>query len=153
MSWYILRWKRTLDFKGRSRRKEYWMSFLFDVIILIALTVLGSFIGLGEILPWIYSVAIIVPNLSCTIRRIHDIGKSGYFILMLAPTYIFQILEAFGLSMGVTSGSLEIFLIGGYLVAAGCCLTIFVFTFINGQSGDNKYGIDPKAEDRIIESI
>ncbi|MEG1416114.1 MAG: DUF805 domain-containing protein, partial [Clostridium sp.] len=90
MSWYILRWKRTLDFKGRSRRKEYWMSFLFDVIILIALTVLGSFIGLGEILPWIYSVAIIVPNLSCTIRRIHDIGKSGYFILMLAPTYIFQ---------------------------------------------------------------
>jgi len=65
------------NFNGRSRRSEYWWVCLFNMIV-------GFIIGM--ILPdfsWIWSVIILVPTLSLCVRRLHDIGKSGWWYLVV----------------------------------------------------------------------
>jgi uncharacterized membrane protein YhaH (DUF805 family) len=89
MSWFILAWQRATDFSGRSRRKEYWYFSLFNCIVLLFLLLFAipfsanekpSMLPLGLLAA--YSLVIMVPGLAVTIRRLHDIGKSGwwYFI-------------------------------------------------------------------------
>lgn len=77
---------RFADFQGRSRRSEYWWSSL--TIALIGSIVSGI---LGEY-SWIWSVLILVPSLSICIRRLHDIGKSGWWYLINFIPLIGQII-------------------------------------------------------------
>lgn len=78
------------NFEGRARRKEYWMFFLANIIISF---VLGFVLGLvfalisPSLAPLvnIYSLAVLVPSIAVAIRRMHDIGKSGWYILI--PIY------------------------------------------------------------------
>lgn len=71
-------------FTGRARRKEYWYFVLFHVIILIILNVISAAMG-SKILVNLYNLAVLVPALAVTARRMHDVGKSGWF--MLIPIY------------------------------------------------------------------
>ncbi|MEF9952141.1 MAG: DUF805 domain-containing protein [Clostridium sp.] len=148
MKWYILRWKRTFDFSGRSRRSEYWMSFLFDIIFIVALVIVDMVLNLGTILPSIYSIVIFLPNLSCTIRRIHDIGKSGFYYLLQVPFIILSKLEDFNIIPIDRNTDSPIYMLA-FFVFGALSLVIFVFTFINGEVGDNKYGKDPKELDLV----
>ncbi|MEI6866340.1 DUF805 domain-containing protein [Flavicella sp.] len=85
MNWYLIVLKKYADFKGRARRKEYWMFVLFNMIISMILSVLDSTIGLSVGISMIYSIAVMVPGISVGIRRMHDVGKSGWFLLF--PIY------------------------------------------------------------------
>jgi uncharacterized membrane protein YhaH (DUF805 family) len=92
MAWYLLAWQRATDFNGRSRRTEYWMFQLFNFLAALALGLLAFASGtlFGEkdgfnvfaICMGMFGVVSFVPALSITIRRLHDIGRSGwwYFI-------------------------------------------------------------------------
>ena len=68
------------DFKGRSRRSEYWWFALFNMIVGFILgAVLSDF-------SWIWELAVLVPSLALCVRRLHDVGKSGwYYLWMLLP--------------------------------------------------------------------
>ena len=88
MNWYLQALKKYADFSGRARRREYWFYILFYVIILIVLMVIDGFIGtqiagagLG-ILTCIYALAVLIPTLAVTVRRLHDTGRSGWWILI-----------------------------------------------------------------------
>lgn len=87
MNWYIKVLKQYADFDGRARRKEYWMFILFHMIISYGLQILGgiaeSMLILG--LAGVYSLAVIIPSIAVGVRRMHDQGKSGWFILI--PIY------------------------------------------------------------------
>lgn len=76
--------KKFAEFSGRSRRKEYWMFFLFNIILFIISSGLDAMLGMG-IFGMIVSLALLVPGLAVAIRRMHDVGKSGWFILI--PIY------------------------------------------------------------------
>lgn len=95
MNWYLNVLKNNYaNFEGRARRKEYWMFTLINALIFIVLFVLislsmdsytGEMNSVGyvvTILMLIYSLGIIIPSIAVTIRRLHDIDKSGwwYFI-------------------------------------------------------------------------
>lgn len=86
MNWYTQVWKNGLKFSGRARRSEYWYFLLFNLIISFGLLAIDMLIiGLGEgISPlyWIYSLAAIIPSLAVTVRRLHDTGRSGWWILI-----------------------------------------------------------------------
>jgi uncharacterized membrane protein YhaH (DUF805 family) len=81
------------DFNGRARRKEYWMWTLYYTIVLLFAMVLDNVLGLnfelfGQDLGygWLYvTVAIthFIPGLGIVIRRLHDVGKSGWFYLII----------------------------------------------------------------------
>lgn len=79
--------KKAFVFNGRSRRKEYWMFVLFSTLISIVLSIVDTVAGLElaegmGILGGLFSILIIIPTISVTIRRLHDIGRSGWWILL-----------------------------------------------------------------------
>ena len=89
MAWYLLAWQRATDFSGRSRRKEYWYFQLFNGIVMIFLglfAVAFSDQGKPAMIPFglmfTYGFVVFVPSLAVTIRRLHDIGKSGWWYLI-----------------------------------------------------------------------
>ena len=87
MSWYLAVLKKYAVFSGRARRKEYWFFILFNLIITIVLTMIdGAMGGLGEggigILSGIYSLAVFLPSLAVTIRRLHDTDRTGWWFLI-----------------------------------------------------------------------
>jgi uncharacterized membrane protein YhaH (DUF805 family) len=88
MNWYLAVLKKYAVFGGRARRMEYWMFFLFNFIISFAIGFLESIIGSPMILSTIYSLAVFVPGLAVTVRRLHDTGKSGWWILIAFVPFV-----------------------------------------------------------------
>lgn len=80
MNYFIAALKKYADFSGRARRKEYWMFALSAVIVSIALTIVDAFIGF-PILSSLFSLGIIVPSLAVGVRRLHDTGRSAWWLL------------------------------------------------------------------------
>lgn len=91
MNWYLKALKQYADFKGRARRKEYWMFFLFNIIFAILAALIDNLVGTASpelgygIFYGIYALAVLIPGLAVTVRRFHDVGKSGwmYFIILI----------------------------------------------------------------------
>lgn len=73
---------RFSDFKGRSTRSAYWYAILMNFIVSLALGILAGLVDVLSILSTIYSVVLIIPGLSLTIRRLRDVGKNPWWILI-----------------------------------------------------------------------
>lgn len=82
MEWYLGVLKKYAVFDGRARRKEYWMFFLFNFIAAIALAIIDAVLGTIALFYGIYFLAILLPAIGVTIRRLHDTGKSGWWIFI-----------------------------------------------------------------------
>ena len=87
MNYYLEVWKKFAQFDGRARRSEYWYFFLFNFIVAFVLALIDVFILGGSesgFLPLtiLYSLAVIIPGLAVTIRRLHDIDRSGWWLLI-----------------------------------------------------------------------
>lgn len=80
MNYYFKVLQNYATFSGRARRSEYWYFFLFNFIISFILGFIGGITHL-TFLGIIYSFAVIIPGIAVSIRRMHDVGKSGWFIL------------------------------------------------------------------------
>lgn len=80
--------ERFVDFGGRSRRKEYWsfvlFAFLFGIAALIAIGVLleDEMEGLALLILAAYPIGFVLPGLAVTVRRLHDVGFTGWFLLL-----------------------------------------------------------------------
>ena len=86
MNYYFDVLKKYAEFNGRARRKEYWMFTLINVIISVVLGIISGLISPSmDILGTIYTVAVLLPSIGVAIRRMHDVGKSGWYILI--PIY------------------------------------------------------------------
>jgi|TARA_B110000908_G_scaffold135210_1_gene159943 uncharacterized membrane protein YhaH (DUF805 family) len=88
MNWYLKVLKQYADFNGRARRKEYWMFVLFNTIFSILAMIFDNVfgiaiegIGYGPIYL-LYVLAMMIPSLAVAVRRLHDVGKSGWMILI-----------------------------------------------------------------------
>ncbi|MEX2380322.1 MAG: DUF805 domain-containing protein [Vicingaceae bacterium] len=87
MNWYLKVLKNFTDFQGRARRKEYWMFVLFHIIVLVILSSIDMLLGFDMeggygILTGLYSLLMIIPSLAVGVRRLHDTGRSGWWILV-----------------------------------------------------------------------
>lgn len=86
MNWYLKVLKQYFDFSGRARRKEYWMYILFHLIFTFVTifldTLLATEVNNVGFFYLIYVLLNIIPGLAVSIRRLHDIGKSGAMILV-----------------------------------------------------------------------
>jgi uncharacterized membrane protein YhaH (DUF805 family) len=128
VSWYLEVLKKYAVFNGRARRMEYWYFVLFNIIVLIVLSLIDVLLGTFNIvqgvglLSGIYSLAVLIPTIAVTVRRLHDIDRTGWWILInLIP------------------------LIG--------TIVLLVFELTPGTPGSNSYGPDPKqatGEARVV---
>ena len=92
MNWYLKVLKQYTDFSGRARRKEFWMYTLFNIFAIVIAAVLDNVLGLtfemqGQSMGYgyiymLYALAVFIPGLAVGVRRLHDVGKSGWFLLI-----------------------------------------------------------------------
>lgn len=91
INYYIKALQNYINFDGRATRPEFWYFTLFNIIIQIILSIFDSILGLDSslgdegLLTSIYNLAVLLPCIAVSIRRMHDINKSGWFILI--PIY------------------------------------------------------------------
>jgi len=92
MNWYLAALKKYAVFSGRARRKELWYFWLFGFIFGLILAFIDMVTGTwntetgGGLLSNIFILVMILPNLAVSTRRLHDIGRTGWWILiMLIP--------------------------------------------------------------------
>jgi uncharacterized membrane protein YhaH (DUF805 family) len=120
MKWYLHGLRNYAVFKGRARRREYWIFELTNAAMVIALFVLAVELGKAGYqyflsLPFLYVAAMMVPSLSSLIRRLHDTGRSGWwFWINLVPLF----------------GP----------------ISLLIFTVEDSQPGENRYGPNPKLQ-------
>jgi uncharacterized membrane protein YhaH (DUF805 family) len=84
MNYYISVLQNYATFSGRARRKEYWMFFLFNMIFSFIFGFICGLIGVPE-LANLYALVVLLPSIAVAVRRMHDVGKSGWYILI--PIY------------------------------------------------------------------
>ncbi len=87
MNHYIKVLENYTTFTGRANRNEYWYFVLFSGLISIGISIVASILSsiTGADLSFIsnlYSLAILLPSIAVAIRRMHDVNKSGWFILI-----------------------------------------------------------------------
>lgn len=121
--------KHYFDFKGRASRKQYWMFTLYSFLLSVVVGTIGGMINFN-LLGSILSLALLLPSLGLTCRRLHDINKSAWWVLLNAVAFIAFIGFAF---FGMLS----------WLVGIAAALTLLFFLVQKGDVGDNKYGADP----------
>lgn len=121
VSYYIAVLKKYAVFKGRARRKEYWMYTLFNLIFGIVAMLIDNLLGITidymyyGFIYVLYTLAMFLPSLAVTVRRLHDINKSGgWFFIIFIP-----------------------------IVGA---IWLLVLMCIDGTPGDNRFGPNPKSE-------
>lgn len=81
MKWYLSVLKKYAEFSGRASRREYWMFVLINILISIGVSIIGNMIKMPT-LTSLYSLAVLLPSLAVGVRRLHDIGKSGWMLLV-----------------------------------------------------------------------
>jgi uncharacterized membrane protein YhaH (DUF805 family) len=128
MKWFIKVLRQYADFSGRARRKEYWMFALFNAIFSLAILFIftrafavtgtddtdnSKLAAVPTLASLCYFVLLLLPIMAVSVRRLHDVGKSAWWLFItLIP------------------------IIGG--------IWLFVLMVTEGQSGDNRYGPNPK---------
>jgi uncharacterized membrane protein YhaH (DUF805 family) len=91
MDWYLQALRKYTVFTGRARRKEYWFFVLFNILISAALGIVDSFIGTYSgvgLFGGLYALGVLLPWIAVSIRRLHDTGRSGWWLLIWLVPFI-----------------------------------------------------------------
>lgn len=89
MNWYLKVLRQYVDFEGRARRKEYWMFVLINLLAGIVFALLDDMFGLADketgtgVLSTLYALAVLLPGIAVSVRRLHDINRSGWWLLLV----------------------------------------------------------------------
>lgn len=103
MNEYLNAFRQYATFTGRARRREYWMFALFNAVIIFVLAILagmlspnmdqtGPSLNLGTALYGLYTLAVFIPSLAVTARRLHDTGRSGWWQLINLVPFVGSII-------------------------------------------------------------
>ena len=138
-------------FSGRARRSEYWWFILFSVLATLAGAAVDQVLHPhqdGGPVSSLVSLALFLPQLGVTVRRLHDTGRSGWwiggFIVYLIGAIMVSFMVVFGPAGRGSPGNegeiVPAVLFGGVAIYA---IWLFVLTVLRGTDGANRYGADP----------
>ncbi len=151
MNWYLNPWKRYAQFGGRTRRMEYWTFTLVNLTVWGLLFVFGimsageEHAGLVPVLLvcWTFGLAAFIPMMACAVRRLHDTGKSGWWLLLIfVPVIVLLVFSDHPLANHLLQDFLQYPIVVAPIVG-GAILTVFLF--LDGNRGANQHGPDPRA--------
>lgn len=158
--------KKFFDFKGRARRSEYWWFVLFTIIVSSVFSFLSGFLPVLAIIGMVVGMVLFIPQLAALTRRLHDTGRSGWWILLLAicwlvvygafaiilaPYYNELMTEGDNMKLvGILADAFQsspktaMVMLCGSLGTILLFLITFVFSILDSHWGSNKYGDSPK---------
>ncbi len=149
-------------FTGRARRSEFWYWYLFTMIVGFVTQLFGLF-GLG-FMTVVVSLCLVIPNLAVSIRRLHDIGRSGWWLLVAVVPAIVTIISLVAMlgdvfvsaamggsyspdelatKMSGSAGLMVVYLLSLFVSLVGAVMLIVLFAK-DSQAGKNQYGENPK---------
>jgi uncharacterized membrane protein YhaH (DUF805 family) len=138
-----------VTFSGRARRPEYWWWVLFGILAGIVASVIDALIGTasedGGLVNGIVSLALLLPALAVTWRRLHDTGRSGLWFLMplaSAVPIMIGVLFAAAQMPGSADAYGYVMLAGGLLMAV-TWIVIMVWLASPSEPGPNRFGPEP----------
>lgn len=145
--WYFdVLTKQFANFEGRARRKSFWLFILFHIIVVLVLSVITNpiFVDIRfnpfNPIVMIYWIITLIPFIAIKVRRLHDTGRSGWWILLQS------ILEIIIISLRFydTGRSGWRVLLGFIYILV--IIILLIFFLLDSTPGDNKYGPNPKGE-------
>ena len=168
--------RKYCGFTGRASRSEFWYFFLFNLIVGMAFSVAivacmvpkimgGTTVISPDMSPFellklcgpiyvvylLWSLAMFLPILAVSFRRLHDIGRSGWWIV---GCYLLSVVMAVVLALVARSPMLVTLLtILFYLAILAYGITLLVFFCTDSQPGSNKYGPNPKEEPAVVDVV
>ena len=157
------------NFKGRASRSDYWYFILFNAIFAIVASYLDKALGFSFVTPKadpsglqpamsygyiyvIYTLAVFIPGLSLTVRRLHDVGKSGWwyvgFMIYTAIVAVILMVTLVGsLTGGVMATNFPVAGIVALLTLFAALIWFFILMCTKGHPGENKWGLNPLEEE------
>lgn len=165
MEWMFMPLRRYADFSGRSRRMEFWMWQVFQIIVYVGVLIVAMMLGGSALMTGdptamaaagggmilvmlaygIYCLAVFIPTIAVAVRRLHDTNRTGWWILApLAPYLLMVVAGALAVSAPDMAAVAGIIVLVSILAVVGLGLTLLVFYFLEGTQGPNKYGPSPK---------
>lgn len=155
VEWAVLPLKKFFQFRGRAPRAEYWWFYLMTIIVGLITSIVDSMLGLAESfgdngpLNSATSLALFFPTIAVAVRRLHDTGRSGWWLG--APIIAIAVGTAWALSQAGGFADLGAPLIGAAVLLVIWAITLFVFTVTRGDEGSNEYGPDPYGANNLEE--
>jgi uncharacterized membrane protein YhaH (DUF805 family) len=152
---YIAVFKKWKVLEGRANRKEFWLFALVNFCIGIVLAILGAIPILGllfGLVSFLFSLAIIIPNFTVGVRRLHDTNRSGWTLLLLLISFVGFIILIPSIIAGIGMFGYGGFgyglgfglIILSFLLMLAGAIPILVFMIMPGTPGENKYGPVPE---------
>jgi uncharacterized membrane protein YhaH (DUF805 family) len=145
------------NFSGRARRSEYWYFTLVNLIIAFATTAIDKTLDLKFGVNSLYSLAVFIPGLAVSVRRLHDVGKSGWLLLIvylvIIAAAVSLVVAGFATMGGSFSAGMGVGLIVPIIIILALVIWMLVLFCTNGDEGENKYGPDPKRNGEEINEI
>lgn len=158
--------KKYFDFKGRARRSEFWWFMLFVVIVSSVFNYCGLLVPALSFVGLLCSLVFVIPQFAAMTRRLHDTGRSGWWVLLCAICYLVVLGSLFYMIWPFAGQLLEetdsfaqaemmagafqsnpkagtVFLVGS-LATTVLGIIVFIFTVLDSKWGTNKYGPSPK---------
>lgn len=151
LAWAIRPLKRFAKFSGRAPRAEFWWFYLATIVVDRILTAVdSSLIGFEGILAGSFSLIILLPSIAVTVRRLHDTGRSGWWVVAMIALLALAVASYVG-------GGLDESFEGPWawstvvlgVAALTMAVTLFVFTVSPGSPQTNRYGADPYGPDDL----
>lgn len=146
MRWFIKCLRNYATFKGRARRAEYWYYTLFLALTLTAVMLLATICfgkAAGMIAYYLCALALFMPSLAVTVRRLHDINRSGKLLIWLYGGFILAGLFIILISAENPTAAMMFYALPG-IAALGIGVYLLVLFCTAGTRGENIYGQDPK---------
>ena len=158
--------KKYFDFKGRARRSEYWWFVFFVTIVSSVFNYGGLLVPALSFIGALCSLVFLIPQLSAMTRRLHDTGRSGWWVLLLAvlsiaaigalayvlaplASQMLEVTDSFAQAqmmadaMQASPTASTVFIFCGIAISL-LGLIVFIFTLLDSKWGENKYGPSPK---------
>ena len=149
--------KHYFDFHGRASRSEFWMFFgvcymaqlVFSIAMNVSQGVSVDAVNPISLIYLVYLMVIFIPSLAVGVRRLHDIGKSGWY---LAGALILAVILAFAIGLAIAFKSNVVAIVSMILLIA-LILAFYIVPMLKGQPGENKWGPNPKEEKSLFQTI
>ncbi len=149
MKYYLQAFNNYANIKGRMSRNEFWQFMLFNIVFLLLSQMADQLFGSNlsfRFIRFLYQIVLLAPTLSAMVRRLHDTGKSGKWLLLLfgiaciSPLIFFLRFVNYGITFGYSSHVI----IGLSILLLLTVVILIYLLSVAGNEGGNKYGLDPR---------
>ena len=155
--YFVKCFKQYVDFHGRASRSEFWMFFgvcymvqlVFSIVMTVSQGVSVDAVNPISLIYLVYLMVIFIPSLAVGVRRLHDIGKSGWY---LAGALILAVILAFAIGLAIAFKSNVVAIVSMILLIA-LILAFYIVPMLKGQPGENKWGPNPNEVNNLSETI